>query len=169
MAIPTQTGNGDRPVWLQRAIDKFNEEPRPDGDVLTNEWLVWALDVPAPKTLAEYKDHSFTLMSRVEAFKDWLMTERKIVLRNVRGTGYQIVPPSEQALFAAETWVKAIEKGAKKSIAYLTNARTEDLTAEERKRHIDTEIRIRGASDILTKEKRNVFLMFQPNKVKKPT
>jgi len=45
-----------------------------------------------------------------------------------------------------------------KSSKLLENTNTDGLTDEERRKHLDTEIRIRAVSDIFTRERRKILI-----------
>lgn len=150
----------DAPIWLVHAIDRFDADSREDGDMLTHEWIKWALDVPEPQTLDEAESAQWLLLQRLDAFRDWLLYDRKIALQNIRGAGYRIVPPSEQAQVAAEQAMKLIKKGLDHGDKLMTNTRTDQLTSEERKRHTDAHLRLCGIKDMVRRQKRDVFKLF---------
>ena len=43
----------NQPTWLQNAIDEFNNSNHKDGDILTHDWIKYALQIPEPKNLSE--------------------------------------------------------------------------------------------------------------------
>lgn len=161
--LPKQNENIEEiPAWLTNAISEFDKDGRKSGDILSHEWIKWALNIPAVKKLSEVDDIQWILLQRVEAFKDYLLKERKIALRTIRGKGYYIVPPSEQAQFAVEEAMRLVRKGLDKGDKILDYARIEEMDNESAKRHTDTQIRMCGIRGIMTKQRRNIFQLFAP-------
>ena len=152
-----------KPDWFTHAIHCWGSEGRQDGDILTHDWIRWALQIPAPQNLEEAEEIQWVMLNRVETFKDWLLTEHKVALQSVRGKGYWVVPPSDQARYAAEEWAKHVIKAQKRAEALMENTRMDALTADERKRHIDTHIRMKGVSQLISKKKQDIFgLLVKP-------
>lgn len=147
-------------TWMDKAISAFDADKKAAGDMLSHDWIAWALDLPEPQTVADAKRHGLLLMSRFEAFREHLLTERKLALANVRGEGYIILRPGDQAHHAAMTWAKEVSKAARRAEATLRNARVDEMTDDERRRHLDTEVRISGVSALLKREKKNVIGRF---------
>lgn len=145
---------------LDKAIREFKEEGFKDGDLISHDWLHYALDVDS----AEAAKEPFLILERVESFKNELLTTHHIALQSIRGKGYRIVPAAEQARFAAEQAAHYISKGLIKSQALLENTRREDLTTAELKRHTDTEVRMSALSGMIAKGRRDVFEIFKPAK-----
>lgn len=142
----------------QDAIDRLEADGFGDGDMLSHDWIRFALDFNPQ----EHND--FVLLERMDSFRKALLEEYKIALQNVRGEGYRIVPPSQQAEFAAREASRYIEKGMNKADALLTHTRRDQLTQDEAKRHTDTEVRIAGLRGVMNKGKRDVFALFAPSK-----
>ena len=146
---------------IDGAIDQFDKDQFKDGDIISREWIKWALRIKEPSTVQEYEEMQWLLLSRFEDFKDRLLKDRQIALRNVRGNGYLIVPPGEQAQYAAEKGIRHIRKGIQEADKLLTNVRSEQLTDEERKRHVDTQCRFDGIKGIMSRQKKDVFALFE--------
>lgn len=145
------------PEWLQRAIDQFDKDAFNDGDTLSHKWMHFALDIPEPKNLAEVKQSQFDVLARVEAFKEWMLEKRLIALQSVRGEGYRIVPPRDQARFGAEEAMRMVKKGLQKGDSLMTNTRVGELSSEEKKRHTDAHLRLSGVAGLVSKQKRDIF------------
>src|SRR5690554_5230956 len=79
------------------AIESFFREDFQDGDLVSWDWLTYHLHI-TPKAQAE---NQFLMLERVDDFRNELLKEHLIALQNVRGKGYRIVPPAEQAEYAA--------------------------------------------------------------------
>ena len=97
----------------------------------------------------------------MDAFRDWLLVERKIALQNVRGEGYRIVPPSEQAQVAAEEAMRLVRKGLEKGDRLMTHARFDQMEADEKRRHTDAHIRLSGIGEMMTRQKKDMFKLFR--------
>lgn len=145
--------------YLKSAIEKFDAEEMKDGDMITHDWMAWALEIPAVTDIEDVKQNQFLVMERVEEFKNYLLTERKIALETCRGIGYRIVPPNEQARHAAYESMRMVKRGLEKGMKIITNTRTEALSVDERKTHTDTEIRLAGVAGMMKKQRRDVFAL----------
>lgn len=154
--------NDDTPVWLERAISMYDKDARKDGDLLSHDWIKWALDIPEPKTLDQADEVQWMMLSRMDAFREWLLVERKTALQNVRGRGYRIVPPHEQGQYAAEQAMKLVKKGLEHGDKLMTHVRMSEMGIEEQKRHTDAHVRLCGIADMVKRQKRDVFKLFAP-------
>lgn len=143
---------------LRQSIDDFMQEGFKDGDLVSHDWLRWALAINDQAV----KENEFVLLERMEAIKTALLKENKIALQNVRGKGYRVVPPSEQARYAAEEASRHIQKGVKRADDLLKHTRMDALDHEERRRHTDTETRMASLGAMLEKGQRDVFKAFLP-------
>jgi len=147
--------------WLEKAVETFDSDGFKDGDMLSHEWIKYALNIPYPKSLDAAEEVQWILLQRVEAFKDFLLTERKIALKTIRGKGYWIVPPADQAQVAAEESMRAIRRGLEKGGKIMENTRLDGLDEQERRRHTDASIRLNGISDLMRRQRRNIFSLFR--------
>ena len=160
MSLPNQT-TSDNPVWLDRAIDLFDADSHKDGDILSHDWIRYALDIPTAKTVEDFERIQWVLLARVEAFKDWMLINRSIALQSVRGKGYYVVPPNDQARFAAEEAMKHVKKGLQQADKVLTYARLADMDDDARKRHTDTHVRLSGIGQLMKRQRKDVFALFK--------
>lgn len=144
---------------LESTIEQFMSERFKDGDLISHEWLKWALDI----NQRDMQENEFLLLERMELFKAELLTVHQVALQNVRGRGYRIVPPAEQARFAAEEAARYMKKGFRKADSLLTHTRRDVLSSDERKRHTDTEIRLASLKGMASKGRRDVFALFNPS------
>ena len=158
--IPAKKEEKAIPSWLQRASMMFDRDTHQDGDMLSHSWIRFALDVPEPKKLADVEDIQWMMLTRFDAFRDWLLIDRKIALQSVRGQGYRIIPPSEQARIAVEEAMKMVKKGLEKGDKLMVNTRTSELSSDEAKLHTDAHIRLCGIGDMMRRQKKDVFRLF---------
>lgn len=155
---------GQQTPWLARAIATFDADGFKDGDMLSHLWLRHALDVPQPKSLQQAEELQWALLSRMDAFRAWLLTERKIALESVRGRGYVIVPPGRQAEFACKEAMSLVRRGLHKGDQLLQHTRLDALTEDERRRHSDAHVRLNGVKGLLTRQRREIMALFAPKK-----
>lgn len=155
------------PQWsLSDAVQKFLEGDFADGDMLTHAWLQWALCIPSPRSISEVMAVQWLTLERVESFKRAMLLDHRVLLANVRGEGYRIVPPSEQARYAVENALDAMEREVGRSSMVLRQTRVEVLDNRERKRHTDATVKMGALTDMLRHRKSDVFALFG-NNVKK--
>jgi len=152
----------EMPDWLSRAVAIYDSDKRSYGDVLSHDWIRYALDIPVPKSVEDYEQSQWTLLMRVEAFKDYLLIDRHIAIQNVRGNGYRIVPPSEQARMAAEEAMRLVKRGLDKGSKIIKNTRLAELDTAQRRQHTDAEIRLSGIGDLMKRQRRDIFKLFGP-------
>ena len=143
---------------IKDAVNAFLAFGFNDGDLISHDWLGYNLEINS-KAL---RQDPFLALKRVEDFKAVLLKEFNIALQNVRGKGYRIVPPSEQAQYAAEEAARYITKGLLKASDLLDNTRIDSLTDQERRRHTDTSVRMAALSGMVSRGKRDVFALFGP-------
>lgn len=160
--LPAAADKPTMPAWLDRAIKMYDKEIRADGDMLSHDWIKFALDIRAPRTLADVEESQWVLLTRIDAFRDYLLVDRKVALQNVRGQGYRIVPPAEQARVAVEESMRLVKKGLEKGDKLMTNTRISALTPDEQKRHTDAHLRLCGINDLMRRGRKDVFLLFSP-------
>lgn len=151
----------EQPAWLQNAIEAYDKSTHSDGDILSHEWLKYSLQIPAATSMQDAEKIQWLTLTRVEAFKDWLLTERKTALKAVRGKGYWIVPPSEQAQVAAEEAMTLVRRGLHKGNRMMQNARFADMDESSKRRHTDAQIRLSGIGDMMRRQKKDIFMLFQ--------
>jgi DNA-binding winged helix-turn-helix (wHTH) protein len=147
---------------LDEAVDQFIAEGFRDGDLVSHDYLRHLLDIND----AAVHRNEFVILERMEALKTVLLEGHKIALQNVRGRGYRIVPPAEQARFAAEEAARLMSKGLRKSNRLLEHTRLDALDTDERKRHTDTQVRLAALAGMVSKGKRDVFKLFDASKKK---
>lgn len=145
---------------ISDAVSLYLNEGYSDGDLISHDWLKMALEIND----AALRENEFVLLERMESFKSTLLNNYQIALQSVRGRGYRVVPPSEQARYAAQEAARYIGKGLKKADGLLNNTRLDALDTDERKRHTDTQVRIAALSGMINKGKRDVFRLFDAKK-----
>lgn len=149
----------DAPVaWsLEVAVTKYLERGYKDGDLISHDWLAWALDLP---TTAD-REAQFVIMDRVEQFKAALLVGHSVYIVSARGEGYRIVPPSDQAFVATTQAMREVRRQFRKCQRVLEHTRMSELTADESRRHLDAQVKVAALTGMLDREKREVFKAFE--------
>ena len=162
--MPVQAKKVEGPVeWsLKDAVERFFEKGAQDGDVITHEWLQWALDIPEPRSIDDMRRVQWLLLDRVEQLKRTLLLEHRICLANVRGEGYMIVPPSDQARYAVQSAMQSVRRELRKGESILTHTRTELLDIDAKRRHTDAEVKMAGIRSMMSRQKRDMLKPFEP-------
>lgn len=150
--------------WLERAVSEYDTKKYADGDLVSHDWILWALDIPPVNSAVSAKEAQFVLLSRFDAFRDYMLIQRKICLQNVRGQGYRVVPPGEQAQVAAEEALRLIRRGLDKGDKILTHARVEKMTTEEANRHTSAQIKIGGLRQMVGRQRKDILGEFKPSR-----
>lgn len=146
---------------LEKALELFLIDKFADGQLISHEWLTWALNLPKPKTAAEMVNCQFVILDRVEQFKEALLTQHQIYIISVRGKGYRIVPPSDQAFIAIDTAMRGVRREFSKCKEVMKHTRISELDTDQAKRHIDAQVKVSALSGLIGKGKREVFSLFK--------
>ncbi|MGH7909060.1 MAG: hypothetical protein ACRENW_04325 [Thermodesulfobacteriota bacterium] len=143
---------------LDEALAKFFESKFEDGHVVSHEFIDYMINIPPVESM-DARIWSLMRMDRFEAVRDVLLTVHRIYLSNVRGKGYLVVPPREQAVTALSTAMGDIKRALSKAGKAIDtkHVRMELLDSEESKRHTDAIVRLSGIRAMVNKEKKNVF------------
>jgi len=149
-------------TWLEDAVRYFHDGGFMDGDTLSHAWIRKALNVPEPTRLSEVGDSQWLMLSRFEQFREHMLEHEKIALRSVRGSGYLIVPPRDQARYAAEHALALVHKGMKHGNRLLEHTRLSGLSVGELQRHTDTQVRLSGIDSMMRRQRKDVFRLFTP-------
>ena len=143
---------------INKAINKLDdEEMLVNNRILTHSYIEDALEIPEAVTIKDDRENRMMLLERFTALRDYLLTERKIALKSLQGIGYQVIPPNEQAEYAAELSSKLIKKAIQKGSELMENTRTEELFSSDRKRHFDAQVKMQGINSIISRERRNML------------
>lgn len=149
-------------TWsLEHAIKLFHADHFEDGQLISHVWLEWALNLPKPATPKEMVNCQFIILDRVEQFKETLLTQHQIYIVNVRGKGYRIVPPSDQAFIAVDAAMQGVRREFSKCQKVMKNTRLRELDADQAKRHTDAQVKVSAITGMIGKAKREVFGLFK--------
>lgn len=142
------------------AIEKFFSAKYNDGDIIQMSWIHRALEIKDPRTISDVKASQFDLLQKMEMFKSILLEKHNIALKNIRGEGYMVVPPKDQARYAAAEGIRAFNKGMKRTESLLDNIRIDALSSDEKRKHVDAQVKFSAIKGILNKQKKDVFRLF---------
>lgn len=152
-------------AWsLDEALERFVADGFNDGDLISHDWLTWALNLPQPRNLGEVRDVQFVNMHRIEEFKSALLEQMNIYIVSVRGQGYRIVPPHDQARVAVSKALQSARRELDTCQKVIGHTRLGELSAEELRRHTDTQIRCAALGSMIGKGGRDIFALFEPPK-----
>lgn len=119
---------------LETIVERYK-----DGEMITHTELKTLMHYKEPVfsgDIDEYKEAlqnaQFVWLSLVERLKDELLEKYSIALKNIRGEGYQLLPPKEQTSYAADNCIKDIRKSISWAERVITNVRYEKLSDAER-------------------------------------
>ncbi len=160
MPVPGESAETSLEWSVKDAVELFFKDGKRDGDLLSHDWILFALDLRPPET----REEQFELLERMDAFRTALLREHCIALQNVRGEGYRIIPPGEQAEYAARLAESYFKKGAQKGSDHLRYTRRDQLTHTEARRHTDCEVKMAALSGMVNKGARDIFGLFAASK-----
>lgn len=146
---------------LDEALERFASDKFEDGQLISHAWLEWALNLPKARTAKELVNVQFVILDRVEQFKDALLKRHNVFIVSVRGKGYRIVPPSDQAFVAVDNAMRGVRKEFSRCRSVLEHTRMDELSADETKRHTDAQVKVSALAGMVGKAKREVFGLFK--------
>ena len=114
------------------AVESFLNAKFAPGHVVPRAWFVKEFGLREPQTLEESKRFMFDFMADMDHFRDWLLIEHKVHFQTIRGEGYRVVPPAEQADVAVRLYTAKIGKALEGMGKHLTHIDLSSLTDTER-------------------------------------
>lgn len=145
MTIPPRSGSrfttqDGSPAWYTQAAEqayrKFVLEGKTYGSLLTHGWLYDALGVQDPKTVNGGYDAiqkaTFTFASAQAAFSKLLLISHQMALDNVRGNGWRVVMPNEQAKWAMSEGMDEVQSALSKMSSRIKHTNTALLDRAQR-------------------------------------
>lgn len=131
------------PIWRQAAQDAIAEFKY--GDIIPREWLVANLHIAEPQhkiTVAEYQRLSFDMLTKMDGFKDEMLTRHHRYLINIRGIGYKIVEPPHQTNAAMTRMQRELRKAIANAMSAVVNINATALTIEESRANAEARAKI---------------------------
>ncbi len=109
------------PPWKQAAIAAVGKFTY--GDIITVEWMQEAFDLRPPVVgdMAAFNKYQFSFLSALDGFREKLLLDNLMYLKNVRGSGYLIVEVEDQTKIAWGSFKDKIRRELAKAEKVLTN------------------------------------------------
>ena len=103
------------------------------GDTIGKDWLLakFGLTQPIEGTKKDFDTFAFDFLQNVEGFRGVLLEEHKMHLLNVRGVGYQIVPPKAQTKVAMDRLKEKVSAEIKRAVTVLQNTNESLLSLDQ--------------------------------------
>lgn len=141
------------PIWKQ-AVQDFRNSSLAYGDTLTREWLMAHFELEDPQTVAAYREFEIKFLNNFYQFRDKLLEEYNMDLRNIHGTGnYVIVHPREQTVLAMGDFKHAFKRLMGKTLRRVTHVDHGQLTDSERKENTDAISKLMGFQSLTSEKK----------------
>lgn len=147
------------PIWKEAALSIVGRIVRDGyGFIIEMSELYDMLEAKKPRSHSFWKDvkkSQFDFLEKVEELKRELLHEHNVCLYNVRGKGYQALPPDEQVTKGWERQHDKVRKHLRKSLDILANVDIKQLSDD-------------GARNRDRNTNRTVFIMSAANKRRIP-
>jgi len=126
------------PIFRQAAKDAVAEFRY--GDVIPWEWLTVMLDIYQTDdklTALEHRAMQFDVLTKVDAFKEEMLTKYQRYLVNIRGVGYKIIEPPHQTAAAMTRLHKELRRSIAQAMSALVNVNDKVLSLQDAKENTD--------------------------------
>ena len=106
------------------------------GDTISKQWIIenFKLKKPSVGTQKQFEDYAFELLGMTEGFKKHLLEIHKMHLVSIRGNGYSIAMPENQADIAMNKLRKSVSSELNKAANIIANINDSLLTDEQAKK-----------------------------------
>lgn len=128
---------------LNDAVEEFISRGYPEGDLVSHLAIDDILKVPHE---GRTKDEAFKRLSRFGAFSAELKN-KNILLENVRGQGYRIVPQRHHAAYAIGKYMRKVDSAASDCESEMDATDLEALTRQEQANHHELKRRFEAYKD----------------------
>jgi hypothetical protein len=129
------------------ALAKLATEGMTPGKIIYHEWLDRELKLDRAA-----KDYAFKRLSRVSEFRDRLLSEYKVDLKNIRGQGYMIVAAEDQTRLAMDDTIRDIGRAIVKGTSRVQNVDVAKLSDSAKKENTDALARLAGLGSMTKKQ-----------------
>ncbi|MHC1792129.1 hypothetical protein [Solidesulfovibrio sp.] len=129
----------------QNALVAFGSAEFKPGDIIPMAWFFEHFRVKDPasrQTIGEFQEQQFKFMGEMDRFQKALAEDYDLVLQNVRGEGYRIVPPHEQTDFAMDRVQREFSKAISRAHMRLTHVRLAELSDDQRRQNADAQAKL---------------------------
>ena len=141
------------PIWRQAAINAVEEFQY--GEIIPWEWLSEELQLTRPNELLtsdQFQKLQFEQLTRVDGFKEEMLTQYERYLVNVRGQGYRIVEPPHQTREAMAKLQKELRKAINDAMQALVNVNAKALTLDDARENADARAKLAAFSKLHVRE-----------------
>lgn len=131
------------PIWRQAAQEAISEFKY--GDIIPREWLIDNLRITEPQhkiTVAEYQRMSFDMLTKIDGFKDEMLTRHQRYLINIRGIGYKIIEPPHQTNAAMTKMQNDLRKTISSALKAVINIDEAALSLEDARANAEARAKI---------------------------
>lgn len=107
------------------------------GDIISYDWLYENFKIEKMQigTAERFKELQIEFMVAIDKFKDELLLRHSMLLKNVRGVGYQILQPMDHSYQAVFSATKGLTKVIRKLTKEINTVNMNMLTSDEKKEH----------------------------------
>jgi len=157
------------PAWRE-AAKRLADAKISHGDAISHEQLRAWLEMPQPSgsvTFEVVQQWQLAMLSQVDALRDYLLEERRMLLVPEIGRGYRIAQPSEQTDIATKDGVKKARRAIAQMQRQLLYVDTGQLTDEQRKQNVDAQARAGALRVALGRNRVAQIAEPKPKRIKK--
>lgn len=131
----------------QNALAAFDSAEFYPGDIIPMSWFyehfrVAELPADALCRVGDYQKERLIFMGHMERFQKALAEEYDLILQNVRGQGYRIMPPAEQTGWTMDQGQREMTRALNKMHLRLTHIRLAELTDDQRRQNADAQAKL---------------------------
>lgn len=141
------------PAW-QNALALFRKDPFEAGQIVPHAWFDTALMLDR----FDGKARQLARVKGVQKIKKALLSEDQILLENVVGVGYRVVPSTEQTGLAMKGLARKHAKATISAWNIVNNVQMDKLSDAQRQENIDARGRLAWINGVMRKTLRIAFL-----------
>jgi hypothetical protein len=137
------------PIWRQAAKDAVSQFQY--GEVIPREWIISHLDIKmtdARLSISEHQALAFDMLTKVDAFRDELLTKYQRYLVNIRGVGYKIIEPPHQTAAAMTKLQKELRRSISQAMNALVNINDKALSLEDARENVEAKAKLAAFSTL---------------------
>jgi hypothetical protein len=152
--------------WRNASL-KLTPEMLAPNAILRKDWLEEAFSLPKleeanglpPAKVAGWlKQRELSYLRNMTCLREYLLEERKVLLRAVPSLGYEVVPPEEQAEYALEHRFSQAQKAVKCMVNEIRNTDLAKLTDEQRASHANSSAKAATLAGMIRQVAKPIFM-----------
>lgn len=124
------------------------------GSLITDEKLREAFGTGNPNSIADVHRLELLHLGQMDALRDSLLVNRRMLLHRTRRIGYIVVPPEQQTRIAMGNRGREMKHALSKLAREISHINTDKLTVEQRRENADAIAKI-GALRGMTRKQLN--------------